>query len=123
MSSASQGSDISIVYVTVPPAGADDVAKKLASSVIENKLAACVNIVPGITSVYWWEGKVEESAEQLLIMKTQTTLVERLTEHVQSNHPYDECEVISAAVTGGSLSYLAWVKESTQEALTQIKDH
>ena len=55
-------------------------------------------------------------------MKTQTPLVERLTKHVQSNHPYDECEVISTAVTGGSPSYLEWVKESTQEALTHIKD-
>ena len=68
----------------------------------------------GVTSVYWWDGKVEESTEQLLIMKTQTQLVERLTKHVQAHHPYDECEVISTPVTGGSLSYISWVKESTQ---------
>lgn len=66
-----------------------------------------------MTSVYWWEGKVEHGSEQLLIVKTASKLVESLTKHVQANHPYDECEVISTAVTGGSASYLDWVLQST----------
>ncbi len=53
--------------------------------------------------------------EQLLIIKTQTSLVGKLTKHVQANHPYDECEVISTPVNGGSASYLSWVCQSTQE--------
>lgn len=72
-------------------------------------------LLTGVTSVYWWEGKVEESLEQLLIIKTQTSLVDKLTKHVQANHPYDECEVISTPVNGGSPTYLSWVCQSTQE--------
>ena len=59
---------------------------------------------------------MEDSKEQLLIIKTQTSLIEQLTQHVQANHPYDECEVISLPVTGGSSSYLKWVIESTAGA-------
>ncbi len=70
----------------------------------------------GVSSVYWWEGKVEESSEQMLIIKTQTGFVDTVTKHVQANHPYVECEVISTPVTGGSASYLSWVVESTKEA-------
>lgn len=69
-----------------------------------------------MTSVYWWEGKVEHGSEQLLMIKTASSLVERLTKHVQGNHPYDECEVVSTSVTGGSASYLEWVLQSTTSA-------
>lgn len=77
--------------------------------------AVCIWLLlsSGVTSVYHWEGKVEESQEQLLIIKTQTALIEKLSKHVQANHPYDECEVISLPVTGGSSSYLSWVLKST----------
>ncbi len=80
-------------------------------------IRGCTTLVlpTGVTSVYWWEGKVEESLEQLLIIKTQTSLVGKLTKHVQAKHPYDECEVISTPVNGGSASYLSWVCQSTQE--------
>ena len=70
----------------------------------------------GVTSVYSWEGKIEHGSEQLLLIKTASSLVERLTEHVQANHPYDECEVISTSVTGGSARYLDWVLQSTTKA-------
>ena len=137
-SADSTGTGVSVVYVTVP--SQRNVAKNLAGSIINNKLAACVNILPGVlllaqflqqslesvrssscmfclllsgvTSVYHWEGKLEEDQEQLLIIKTQTALIEELTKHVQCNHPYDECEVISLPVTGGSSSYLSWVVAS-----------
>ena len=64
-------------------------------------------LLTGVTSVYWWEGKIQKSVEQLMIIKTQTSLVDKLTKHVQANHPYDECEVISTPVNGGSASYLS----------------
>ncbi|KAL0055924.1 hypothetical protein WJX82_005795 [Trebouxia sp. C0006] len=60
MTSASQDSSVSIVHVTGPVPGAENLAKKLAGSLVECKLAACANIVPGVTSVYWWEGKIEK---------------------------------------------------------------
>ena len=55
---------------------------------MENKLAACVNIVPGLESVYWWEGKVATDAEELLMIKTRTGLLPELTQHVKAMHPY-----------------------------------
>lgn len=70
----------------------------------------------GVTSVYSWEGKIEHGSEQLLLIKTASSLVERVTKHVQANHPYDECEVISTSVTGGSASYLDWVLQSNTKA-------
>ncbi|CAH2059543.1 unnamed protein product [Thlaspi arvense] len=75
-----------VVYVTVPNREA---GKKLANSIVQEKLAACVNIVPGIESVYEWEGKVQSDSEELLIIKTRQSLLESLTEHVNANHEYE----------------------------------
>ncbi|XP_011016891.1 PREDICTED: protein CutA, chloroplastic isoform X2 [Populus euphratica] len=75
-----------VVYVTVPNREA---GKKLASSIVKEKLAACVNIVPGIESVYQWQGEIQSDAEELLIIKTRQSLLEALTEHVKANHEYE----------------------------------
>ncbi|CAL4924702.1 unnamed protein product [Urochloa decumbens] len=99
-----------VVYVTVPNREA---GKKLAGSIISEKLAACVNIVPGVDSVYWWEGKVQSDAEELLIIKTRESLLDALTEHVKANH--DVPEVIALPIKGGNLKYLEWLKNSTRE--------
>ncbi|KAK9908586.1 hypothetical protein WJX75_000020 [Coccomyxa subellipsoidea] len=101
-----------VVYVTVP---SEEVAEKLATLLVnpDHRLAACVNIVPGLTSIYWWDGKVNKDAELLLMIKTQTYLVPKLTEVVKRNHPYEECEVISLPITGGSPSYIKWIHDST----------
>ncbi|CAN6290419.1 unnamed protein product [Urochloa humidicola] len=101
-----------VVYVTVPNREA---GKKLSQSIISEKLAACVNIVPGIESVYWWEGKVQSDAEELLIIKTRESLLDALTEHVKANHEYDVPEVIALPITGGNSKYLEWIKNSTKE--------
>ncbi|VAH52322.1 unnamed protein product [Triticum turgidum subsp. durum] len=101
-----------VVYVTVPNREA---GKKLSASIISEKLAACVNIVPGIESVYWWEGKVQTDAEELLIIKTRESLLNALTEHVKANHEYDVPEVIALPISGGNLKYLEWLKNSTRE--------
>lgn len=69
-----------------------------------------------VTCVYWCKGRVEHGSQQLLLIKTASSLVERLTEHVQANHLYDKCEVISTSVTGGSTSHLDWVLQSTTKA-------
>ncbi|XP_066342612.1 protein CutA 1, chloroplastic-like isoform X5 [Miscanthus floridulus] len=86
MESASTTVPSIVVYVTVPNREA---GKKLAGSIISEKLAACANIVPGIESVYWWEGKVQSDAEELLIIKTRESLLDALTEHVKANHEYE----------------------------------
>lgn len=74
-----------------------------------------MNIVPGIESVYWWEGKVQTDAEELLIIKTRESLLNALTEHVKANHEYDVPEVIALPISGGNLKYLEWLKNSTRE--------
>ncbi|XP_039053238.1 protein CutA, chloroplastic-like isoform X3 [Hibiscus syriacus] len=101
-----------VVYVTVPNREA---GKKLAGSIVKEKLAACVNIVPGIESVYEWEGKINSDPEELLIIKTRQSLLEALTEHVKANHEYDVPEVIALPITGGSPRYLNWLKNSTRD--------
>ncbi|RCV42855.1 hypothetical protein SEVIR_9G251500v4 [Setaria viridis] len=112
MESASTTVPSIVVYVTVPNREA---GKKLAGSIISEKLAACVNIVPGVESVYWWEGKVQSDAEELLIIKTRESLLDALTEHVKANHEYDVPEVIALPIKGGNLKYLEWLKNSTRE--------
>lgn len=101
-----------VVYVTVPDQATGE---SIASSLVERHLAACVNIVPGLTSVYWWDGKVNKDPELMLIIKTQARLLDTLTTEVKKLHPYDECEVIALPIVGGSRSYLNWVKESTKQ--------
>mgnify|MGYP001603002487 CR=1 FL=1 len=93
-------------FVTVPNREkADELAQKL----VKRKLAACVNIVPGISSVYWWEGKVEKAEELLLLCKTRLSLVAELTEFVRKNHPYKIPEVIAIGIEDGNKDYLNWL--------------
>eukprot|EP01018_Ginkgo_biloba_P005742 Gb_18206 [translate_table: standard] len=101
-----------VVYVTVPN---KEEGQKLAHSIIKEKLAGCVNRVPGIESTYWWQDKIETDSEELLIIKTRQSLLEALTEHVKANHPYEVPEVISLPITGGNHDYLKWLKDSTRE--------
>jgi periplasmic divalent cation tolerance protein len=75
-----------------------------------------VSLFPGIESVYWWEGKVQTDAEELLIIKTRESLLDALTEHVKANHEYDVPEVIALPIKGGNLKYLEWLKNSTRES-------
>ncbi|EEF48598.1 Protein CutA, chloroplast precursor, putative [Ricinus communis] len=75
-----------VVYVTVPNR---DAGKKLAQSIVKEKLAACVNIVPGIESVYQWQGEIQTDSEELLIIKTRDSLLDALTDHVKANHEYE----------------------------------
>lgn len=65
---------------------------------VEDKLAACVNLIPGITSIYEWKGKIETDSEVLLMIKTRTSRIEQLTNTVKANHPYEVCEVIAVPV-------------------------
>uniref|UniRef100_A0A1I8AQ40 Protein CutA n=1 Tax=Steinernema glaseri TaxID=37863 RepID=A0A1I8AQ40_9BILA len=100
-----------VVYVTVPSM---EVARNISRSIVGGKLAACVNIVPGVTSIYEWENKIEESSELLLIIKTREEAIEELKKEVHRLHPYDVPEFISLPIEEGSEPYLKWVKDQTQ---------
>ncbi|KAI8468375.1 MAG: CutA1 divalent ion tolerance protein-domain-containing protein [Monoraphidium minutum] len=98
-----------VVYVTAPD---EKTANHLSEALVSSHLAACVNIVPGLTSVYWWEGKVNRDSELLLVIKTKGALLGELTQQVRRLHPYDEPEVVALPITGGSPSYLQWLHAS-----------
>ncbi|KAL2480261.1 Protein CutA [Abeliophyllum distichum] len=101
-----------VVYVTVPN---KEAGKKLAESIVKERLAACVNRVPGVESVYEWKGEIQTDSEELLIIKTRESLLDALTEHVRNNHEYEVPEVIALPITGGNLQYLEWLKNSTRD--------
>jgi len=96
----------SMAFVTVPNM---EVAKKLSHGIVMGKYAACVNIIPAVTSVYEWEGKVEEDSELILMIKTRTERVADLSQFVRENHPYDVAEVISSKIEDGNAPYLKWI--------------
>ncbi|XP_037868919.1 protein CutA homolog [Bombyx mori] len=113
MSSGSVDSDkYSVVYVTVPN---DEVGRTIGHGLVKNKLAACVNSIPGITSIYEWKNEINEDKETLLMIKTRTSQVDKLTEYVRSNHPYEVCEVISVPIKNGNPPYLKWIGDIVPE--------
>ena len=100
-----------MVYCTCPNA---EVAGTLARQLVQRKLAACVNILPEIRSIYRWQGEVQDDADSLMLIKTTQANVGKLQEWLLENHPYDEPEVIAVPVTEGSPGYLEWVTAETQ---------
>ena len=86
--------------------------ERIARALVGAKLAACVNMVPGVKSIYWWRGYVEEGEEVLLLVKTRLDLVEELAKKVRSLHSYEVPEIIALPIVSGSKSYLDWLDES-----------
>jgi periplasmic divalent cation tolerance protein len=102
--------DYIVVMVTAPA----EEAPELAKSLVEERLVACVNIVPGLRSLYWWEGKVEDEPEVLCIMKTRSNLFAPLRDRVRELHSYEVEEIIALPILAGNPPYLDWIKENTQ---------
>lgn len=90
-----------------------EVADRIARALVDERLAACVNILPGITSVYRWEGAVETGEEVLLLAKTTGAALDAMTARVSALHPYDVPEVIALEIGGGLPSYLEWIAAET----------
>lgn len=101
-------SDELVAFVTCPP----DKAEGIATSIVEGRLAACVNIVPGITSVYTWEGVVNKDSETLLIIKTNRRFYDAFETKIKELHPYDVPEIICVPIELGSKAYLSWLNQS-----------
>ncbi|XP_044175706.1 protein CutA homolog [Acropora muricata] len=112
MAASSSDGEYSSAFVTCPNT---DVAKKIARGLVQKKIAACVNIIPGITSIYTWEDKVEEDAEVLMMIKTRTNRLGDLTDYVRKEHPYDVPEVISVKLGEGNPAYLQWIRDTVPD--------
>lgn len=98
--------------IVLSTAGSTEEAHKIARYLVENRLAACVNIVPQIESIYRWQGKVESSSEWLLLIKTTAGNVPAVEDAIRELHSYDLPECIAIAIDGGSSGYLNWIGES-----------
>ena len=86
-----------------------DEAEKIASGLIGAKLAACVNVVPGVESLFWWENKLDRAAEVLLIVKSKKTALTKIIKKVKSLHSYSTPEIIALPIVAGDKDYLKWV--------------
>lgn len=103
--------DYIVVLITAPN---EDEAVKISKILVEEKLAACVNILKDIRSIYFWQGKVEDEQEVLMIVKTKSELFEELEKKVKSLHSYTVPEIIGIKIKKGSESYLNWISEVTK---------
>ena len=98
--------------IVLSTAGSAEEARKIANHLVENQLAACVNIVPNIQSIYRWQGKVDSSQEWLLLIKTTAKKTDDVREAIRELHSYDLPECIAIAIEDGSAEYLQWIGES-----------
>jgi periplasmic divalent cation tolerance protein len=100
--------DAVVCLVTTPPS----VAAPIAHAIVEHGLAACVNVVPLVRSVYRWEGELKDDEEALLVVKTTRPSVPELDSLLREIHPYDTYELVSLEIADGSLPYLEWIADS-----------
>jgi periplasmic divalent cation tolerance protein len=95
-------------------AGSKEEARRIARTLVERRLAACVNVIPQIESVYRWQGNIEEAEEWLLLIKTTSAAFERVRDAIRELHSYDLPECICLAIDGGSSAYLEWLQNSVE---------
>ena len=89
-------------------------ARRIARTLVREKLAACVNVVPRVSSIYAWKGKIEEGREVLLVLKSRASLSKRLAARVKQLHSYEVPEVVTIPIASGNPDYLRWIRESTR---------
>ena len=100
-----------VVLVTCPT---KTVARRLATALIKRRLAACVNLVPQVESVFWWQGKIDRVRESLLVIKTTQARFAAMKNAITALHPYDVPEIIALPITAGHRPYLDWVASSVK---------
>jgi periplasmic divalent cation tolerance protein len=94
----------------------DDEARRIASALISSRLAACVNLLPAVQSIYHWKGAVEEGTETLMIIKSALGLFERLRDEIIRLHSYETPEIIAVPIVEGAAGYLAWMDDELRRA-------
>lgn len=99
-----------VVYCTCPDLAT---AERIAETLVDERLAACVNIIPGLTSIYRWQGQIQRDAELLLIIKTRNMLYPLLEARIRELHPYAVPEIIALPIQSGSAAYLNWIVDHT----------
>lgn len=103
-------SGLCFVYVTAPER---ETALAIGRAAVAERLAACANVLDSMTSVYWWEGALQEDSEAVLVLKTRAELVAALTARITALHPYDCPCVVSFAIGAGNPAYLDWLRAET----------
>lgn len=101
----------SVVFCTCPDS---ESAERLGRMLVEEHLAGCVNVVPGLTSIYMWQGSLRREPECLLLIKTSTDRFEDLQDRLRALHPYELPEIIALPISQGDPDYLAWLTENTR---------
>ena len=101
-----------LVFCTCPN---PEIAEQLATLLVEQRLAACINIIPGLTSIYRWQGKLEKDTEVLLLIKTTLDRYHAVESTIQRHHPYELPEIIAVTVEDGSPDYLRWITSSLED--------
>jgi len=98
--------------IVLTTAGSQDEARKIAHALVERKLAACVNIIPQIESIYHWQGKVESATEWLLVVKTQSSAFAQVRDAIRELHSYELPECLLLEISDGSTDYLSWIADN-----------
>lgn len=102
--------DVRLLYIT---AGSRDEAKKIGRALVEARLAACANIIDGMDSIYWWQGKLTEDREAVLIVKTRADLVSAVTARIKALHSYTVPCVVALPILDGNPDYIDWIGQET----------
>ena len=105
--------EASIVVVLVTASDLEE-ARRIGRALVDERLAACANVIGPITSIFRWDDRVQEAAEHLLVVKARRADVEQLATRVRALHSYEVPEVVALDVVGGAAPYLAWVREATE---------
>jgi len=101
-----------VIFITT---GTDEEAHKVAEALLKNRHAACVNIVPRISSLFWWQDKLDSAQESLLIVKSKASLLSEIVRLVKEVHSYDVPEVIALPIIGGNPDYLEWISKEVKQ--------
>ncbi|XP_051519618.1 protein CutA homolog isoform X2 [Myxocyprinus asiaticus] len=102
----------SVLLINCPT---EQTARDVGRGIMEKRLAACVNIFPRTATMYYWKGEIREASEILLLVRTRTSLIQRLMAYVKAVHPYDIPEIISFPIEDGSLHYLKWMEDAVPD--------